>query len=489
MSETGSPRIRLVQRQRGALLLVLPLIFYFTLPTRDFYWDGVAFAINIEKQLPVASLVHPSHIAYTLCGAWLYDLTKTVGVHTRALFILQAANSVLAELCVILLYISLRLRDVPATLSVPMALAFAFSATWWKFATDANAYVPSIFLLLCAYILLEHPRTTALAGLAQAGAMLFHELAFLFLLVALVRLRRSRRSLSVYAATAMIPVAAAYLAAYIAASDHATITGLFPWITSHSPDSGFSFNPLTNAALSLRGTFRLFFGGRLRDFAGDPISKVALTVLVIATVSFLIWMWRGVRRGAKVTPPPLHLLVWVGVYAAFLFVWMPQNTFYRLFYLPPLIAILGTTLRHAPATRLAVRLFVPILLTWNFVFLVYPQSRPEFNAPLRFALAANKGWAPGTPIVFHRFHPDLWTISYFNQQAVWIGMDQADLDKLDRTLEYAQNERKPLWLEATAYDLIAASPNGRRWLAVHDQPGKLLEFKDEKHEFRFHYVR
>jgi len=109
---------------------------------------------------------------------------------------------------------------------VPIALAFGFSATWWKFATDANAYVPSIFLLLCAYILLERPGTTALAGLAQAGAMLFHELAFLFLLVAFVRLRKSRRSLSVYAATAVIPVAAAYLAGYIAASDHATVTGL-----------------------------------------------------------------------------------------------------------------------------------------------------------------------------------------------------------------------------------------------------------------------
>jgi hypothetical protein len=478
---------------RGArvapLLLLLPLIFYFTLPTRDFYWDGVAFAINIEKHLPAASLVHPSHLVYTLWGAWLYDLCNTVGIHTRAIFILQTANSVLAELCVILFYTSLRLRNVPATLGIPMALAFGFSATWWKFATDANAYVPSIFLLLCAYVLLERPGTTALAGFAHAGAMLFHELAFLFLLLAIVRLRKSRRSISIYAATALIPTASAYLAAYIAASRYATLPGVFAWLTSHSPDSGFSFNPLADAALSIRGTFRLFFGGKLRDFAGDGMSKVVLAAFVIATVSFLICLWRAVRRGAKVSPPPLPLLVWVGVYAGFLFVWMPQNTFYRLFYLPPLIAILGTMLRDAPATRLAVWLFAGVLLAWNFVFVVYPQSRPEFNAPLRFALAARSGWAPGTPIVYHQFHPDLWTISYFNQQAAWIGIEQADFDQLERNLEYARSERKPLWLEATAYDLIAASPSGRRWLALHEEPGKLLEFKDEKHEFRFHYLR
>ncbi len=419
------------------LLLVLPLLFYLALPSRNFYWDGVAFAINIEKRLPVTSLLQPSHLGYTLWGAWLYRLSETVGIHTRALFIMQAANSVLAGFCVVLLYVCLRLRNVPVSFSVPMALIFGFSATWWKFATDANAYVPSIFLLLCAAVLIEHPRTAVLAGLAQAGAALFHELAILFLIVALVRLRKSHRSMAAYASAAIIPSALAFVVAYIVVSSNATLPGFLSWLTSHSPDSGFSFNPITNLAFSVRGTFRLLIGGKLGDFVGDGISKAALAALVIAVVSCAAGWWRAVRMRTRVSVPPLDLIVWVG----------------------------------------------------NFLFLVYPESRPQFNAPLRFALDHRNVWPPGTPILFHRFHPDLWTISYFSPQAAWIGIEEADLGQLERDLAYARTEKKPLWMEATAYDLVVASPYGQRWLAVHEVPSELLEFRDAKHEFRFHCLR
>jgi len=359
-------RTKAFGRARFTLLLLLPPLLYLVLPTRNFYWDGVAFAINIEKRLPTASLVHPSHLVYSLAGAWIYRLSEMVGIHTRALFILQAVNSVLAGLCVLLFHRCLRSRNVPTTLSVPAALAFGFSATWWKLATDANAYVPSIFFLLCAYVLIERRKSMVLAGFVQASALLFHELAILFLPVALVRLRKSSRSMFAYLATALIPVAAAYLGAYTAVSNRMALPNLFSWVTSHSTDSGFYFNPLSDAGFSIRGTLRLFFGGRLGDFVGDGISSAAFAVLLIATASFLVCLWRAVRKGVTCVPPPPHLFVWAGVYAAFLFVWMPQNTFYRLFYLPALIAILASMLRDAAATRRGVWLFVPVLMAWNF---------------------------------------------------------------------------------------------------------------------------
>ena len=126
---------------------------------------------------------------------------------------------------------------------------------------------------------------------------------------------------------------------------------------------------------------------------------------------------------------------------------------------------------------------------FHFCFVVYPQSRPSFNMPLRFALAQQRTWGPGTPILYHKFHPDLWTISYFNQQAASIEIDQADIGELERHLEYARTQNTPLWLETTAYDIIAADPSGQKWLAVHERPSELLEGKDEKHDFRFHCVR
>src|SRR5271170_6902077 len=92
------------------LWLGLPLLIYLALPSRNFYWDGVAFAINIEKQLPLADLLHPSHLLYAVAGRWLYRALNFAGIHTRALFALQAANSILAAASVLLVYKILRLQ-------------------------------------------------------------------------------------------------------------------------------------------------------------------------------------------------------------------------------------------------------------------------------------------------------------------------------------------------------------------------------------------
>ena len=283
------------------LPLFLPLLCYVAIPTRNFYWDGVAFAIYIEKRLPAASLAHPNHLGYAIWSAWLYEGVQTMGISTRALFVMQAANGVLAGFCVLLLHACLRRNGVPPAIAVPAALAFAFTATWWRFATDANAYVPSIFLLLAAWALLERPRTTAMAGLAHAGAILFHQLAILFLPFALVRLRQRPREMAVYSACALLPAAAAYLAAFFAVSAQPTVRGLIEWGIYHSPDSGFSFHPLVNIALTIRGTFRLFFGGKLGDFAGGAMSWMALSAFAAASGALLFHTWRAARTGVGVS--------------------------------------------------------------------------------------------------------------------------------------------------------------------------------------------
>ena len=194
--------------------LALPLLFYLFLPTKNYYWDGIAFALEIEKRKSLAALLSPSHLVYMVWGDWLYRLSHVLGIHARALFILQACNCVLAGVCVMLLYKIVRQAGVPGPQCTIAALIFGFSATWWKFATDANAYIPAICLLLCAYLLLNNPRWIILAGLAQAGAMLFHELAIFFLPVALSKLGKNRRSAALYLTASLAPVAATYWFAY-----------------------------------------------------------------------------------------------------------------------------------------------------------------------------------------------------------------------------------------------------------------------------------
>jgi hypothetical protein len=464
-------------------------------PSRNFYWDGVDFAMNIEKNTPAAELAHPSHFIYELWGAWLYHLSGWIGFPIRALYLMQTANCLLAGLAVMLLYRCWRIEGWSSEHGLIAAWTFGFSAEWWKFATDADAYIPAIFLLLCAYLLLGKSRMTLLAGLTHAAAMLFHELAILFLPVALLLLWK-RRSLmtsmtriTAYCLAAFAPVTVAYLWAYRAAFPGGTPGGFLGRVALHSPDSRFKFHLLSDAGYTLRGTLRLFWGGRVGALVRNPLSAAACVLLACAVLAFLFYA----RRTLPATLPPLalppgSLLLWVSVYVAFLFFWMPENTFYRLFYLAPLILIVAMALPDAPRVHRAGFLFATVLFLWNFVFLTYPESRPEFNAPLRFALAQHDAWPSGSAIVFHRFHPDLWTISYFNPQAAWIGLERADLGEMERDLAYARSQEKPLWVEQTAYELVSADSAGRRWLSEHERLDQLVRFKDEKHEFIFHCI-
>jgi hypothetical protein len=451
-----------VFKARSLLVFLVPLIIYLLLPTRNFYWDGVAFAIDIEKAAREGyPLYHPNHLIYMTFGLWLCKALRAVGWSGRALFLLQAANSVLAAASVLLVYRILRGEKLSQHASAALAALFAFSATWWKFSTDAGAYVPSVFFVLAAYWLLQvsnGAKPLAVACVHTVG-MLFHQLAALFFPVALVSFRTRARAIQ-YAVAALSLTVGAYWYAYNASAKQSFLS----WLTAHSPDTSFSFRPLHNTAMTLQSNLRLFFGGKLRLFHWDPITIGGL-VLLIAVLGLLVVQVKHVYGALRASEKKLHpLLVWISCYLIFLFFWLPQNTFYRLFYLPALILLLGVLIsgRETPSVHRAVWLAAAALFLWNLTFFIYPHSRPQNNPPLRFAMEQRAKWPAGTGIVFHNFHPDLWTISYFTPQASWISLPRPDISLLE---SYRSQIRGELWLEATAYDLIAATPEGRQWLA------------------------
>ena len=461
-----------------SLWLALPLAAYILLPTHNYYWDGISAAINAEKHLPPRDILFPTHLVYTLVHTWLFRAALAVGLRVRSLYIMQFVNSLLAAACAPLVCRALdrRLGDRPA--AIAGALVFAFSATWWRFASDANSYIPAVFFVLCALDCIETGRNPILGGLANAAAMLFHELAILFLPFALFRLKNRRQAL-LYLTSSMLPVAAAYLAAYRSVSDTFTAAGFVRWVVAAPPIGAghFSFQPLHDLVWTLLGTGRLFFGGKLDALRALPAaSAIVLTVLVALIV------WRLRRTGAaRFATPPLDLVLWLAVYVVFLFFWLPENTFYRMFYLAPLVLIICASFPRAGLLGAA-------LFVCNGLLVIYPASRVENNVPLRFALQQYNHWPTGTPIAFSIFHSDLWTIAYFNPQVSWVGMPRIDIPVLDRAYDEARGRGQPMWLEATAYDALKADPAGRGWLQSHPV-ANLLRFRDGKHEFTFYQLQ
>jgi hypothetical protein len=475
-------------KRPASAVLFLPFLFYILLPTREFYWDGISFALDIERAKGnLSSLLRPNHLIYNPAGYLFYEC---FGEKVRALFLLQALNGILGGITILLVYHLLKKITGSRFHSACLALMMAFSATWWKFATDANAYIPSVLCLLVAFKWLlqeEKPRPVSV-GVIHAVAMLLHQLAIFFYPVAWICLRRQKQKwpgLLQYSAVSFLITAGVCISAYRHISPAG---GFWDWLTTHSADSGFTFSILHNAAVSIGGNCKLFFGGKIAALRFDAITILGILGLAV-TLGWLFARRDEIRRGfqefganlkRQYFPESSAPIIWILCYLLFLLFWMPKNTFYRLFYLPAVFILIGALGR--PWKEKAGHGFIAavlVLFFWNFAFFIYPNSRRESNEIYSFALQHREDWPRGTTIVFSEFHSDLWTIRYFNPQASWV--EKGTVSEIA-----ASSADSPLWLEGTAYDRLKQQPDGERWLAAHVDMARSLIYHSRKHTMRFY---
>jgi hypothetical protein len=281
-------------------------------------------------------------------------------------------------------------------------------------------------------------------ALLHIAAILMHQLAVFFYPAALAFLwRRSRerfaRDAILYTAICAGGTLAIYFAAY-RLTLHLEAPGFRNWLTYHSAVP-FFFHPWKSVGWLWLGTGRLFVGGKLTRSA-LVLLPPAVTLAAVAIVELV-----RERNRLALAGPAWPLAVWCVSYLCFLFVWEPYNTFYRLFYLVPLVALAALATREIRPRSLAC--LAAALLLWNFCAFIYPYTRVESNRPLAFALDQRKNWPAGTGIVFSRFVPDLWTISYFNPQVAWISMEQPDPARLAAYSEQFQRQGDRLYVDWT----------------------------------------
>jgi hypothetical protein len=462
------------------LLFSATAAIYLLFPTRVYYWDGIVFAQAIENASALsASLVHPNHLIYNFAGYIFYKLLRVLGADIRALTALQILNSLLGPLCALVLFSILRAVLRSFYLSICLAFLFAFSATWWKFSTDANAYIPSVlFLLISFYLVLpgRKPRPL-LAAFAFFISMAFHQLAVLMFPVLVLGLYLQNKRQAVYfALTAGVLIVVAYAGLFYLATGAFDVAKLIRWSASYSPDADTAFHLWSNLQYSLRGHVRLFFGGRLNSLRG--LMNPAIVVLLIGLIASILFFIFTLVKNLRPTKPQLETpqktvlllsLLWTAVYVIFLFFWLPQNTFYRLFYLPALILLLGLALTPLKNSR-AMAAFVIAAVLANFLFLIYPFSHTEKYPPLEFALQMNREWPAGTVIYYGAENSDADLVRYFNPGTRWQLLRSSTIESGG-------------WLETTAIDQLRSTPEGARWLDTHTRTER--ELTDSAYKIRF----
>ncbi len=505
---------QLTERFVPWIIFLLVMVVYLSFPTRNYYWDGVDFAHTIEISSSLKSLIHPNHLIYNVAGYLIYKVLRSIGFEIRALVVLQITNGILSALSAVVFFHILRRGLRSIYLSIILTFLFSFSATWWRFSTDANAYVPAVlFLLVSFYLTLpaEKPRPL-LVALVHAASMLFHQLGIFFFPVIVLgiwqqtsELDRRRRISHVvrYSAAVSLLTASSYFFCFYFQTGTFNLRRFMKWLTSYSPEIGFQFNAWDNLMYTLRGQARLFFGGRF-SFLAEVINPFILA-LVIILAALLVWLliklfrhpqelkaaWRAAfGQAAEFKGLARLACVWFGVYLIFLFFWIPQHTFYRLFYLPSLILLCGIALAPYVSSesyrrRWRAALFVAVVSLANFLFVIYPYSRVMKDTPLSLALEIKSGWPDGAVVYYETFHSDNRLVEYFNPMSVWKPVGAVGMEALENELRNIYGQGGTVWIETTAMEKISATPQGAAWLSEQTQGQPTYELATPQYKLKF----
>lgn len=470
------------------LLIPIALGFvYLATRTHDYYWDGITFALQIEKvargERGTSLLFHQNHLLYNAVGYLMYRASRLAGVNIRALTILQFANCAFAAAGAGVFFQITRRVSGRSYTAFACSLFLGLSSVWWKLATDADPYILSVvFILVCASNLLSGKPSANTVGLTLAAAMLMHELASLFYIAVVAAVLASERitSKGKFAARVTllgwgVTAAVYYLCGWVS---HRLTT---PWsivawaisnpsnaVPSLDPRAGLLSLPTTNFHLFVGHSFTLF---RRNIGSAEITASLALSV---ACLAFLIALLRSSREGTQLIDtkgePSSHgaefrtyqpmLITWILAYLVFLLFWEPWQLYYRVFYAPAVIlAVAGLLLRRRFFRRIAKRSVTTLGLAsfalFNLTFFVLPHINRNSNELVSAARKASAAWGPGTVIYFLGRNEADTAFEYFNLQTRWVRPDRAmDATRLQKEISEISDAGGSVWLNKAAAEAL-----------------------------------
>ena len=480
------------RRLQTFIIVTSSVFLYLATLTADYYWDGITFALQIEKVARMERgaflLFHQNHLIYEALGYACYGLMRFLSVPIRALYLLQVMNVFAAAAAIAVFFRLAENVSQSRYASVISSMALAVSAVWWKVATDANAYVISILLMLgCASTLLGTKPRWLLAALALAGAMLVHQLAALFYPAALVAIHtnpsteKKWKFAVKFSALAWGTTISIYYLCACLLHDLKNPIAVVKWAASNPSGVSPSANPLQGLAMLPRGTVDMVVGHSFALFRsqGGWVEKMLASAAVVSAVLCLVLLARKFkladfpknllprapqkRERFKVYAP--MLVTWIGAYILFLLFWEPWQTLYRAFYLPAFALTFAILLGSYDGNKRSWLTVAPALATvtlglFNLAFFIAPHMRATANPLVAAARNMNHVWTANTVVYFAYRNEADTAFEYFNNQTEWRRLTTATQAGIDDELQRATLDGGGVWLNKGAIELI-----GNKWLA------------------------
>lgn len=484
-------------------------VIYALFPTKTYYWDGVKFALRIDNfPLQAGFWTDPNHLLY----AWIGGVLKTIAVHfgfdVSALVLLQCVDIIAGAVGIVIFAELARHVSISRFSKNVATVVFAFSAAWWNYSVDVASYVLTLdFMMLTLLVCLRRPRHwQILAIMSLTAATTFHQLAALFSVplaaMAIFDKKRYRSCFTIILVSGVISISLQYYAykandifrvdlpAGVVSADIGHVRqniSFYEWIFTHSSDSGFAVGLRNTITGLFSGNLKLGFGGKLGDISFVPLHVLIIAISVVASVTWFVAVRQRPdmqqirfandeekRRGHSQIMTA-SLLVWLFVYVLFLLLWMPLNSFYRVFYLPPLLLLLGVACDRVAINHYRlITIVVGLSILWNFLFYIYPRSVVAHNEPLVAALKLREKVSNSDRMYYRDFHTDNWTIRYFNMDIPWYYLDKPE----------ALQEMGGVWVDQSAWQWLSERGLSGLCFNHHDE----VRFQSARREIIFRKV-
>jgi hypothetical protein len=328
------------------------LLLYLTTLTQVHTFDALSYVTSVEHK-PWTELFHPHHLAYGPLGALALALGQALGYAGGAALPMQLANALAGALGVALFCRLARRVTGRADLALVAALVLGGAYAYWYYAVEIEVYtVATLFLIVCLSLLIDRAGRPSfdrmlLLGLAQGGAILFHQTNVLFCAPVLVyevldyfdgkaniRSLKSRpRSWAAYFLALALTVGLPYLFVGIVVSGFRSWGDFERWLTEYAR-TGWWGGPITAQKWADLG-----------KGLADTLAQPGGALLWLLLVGLFVLRLRYLRYGAR--PLIGGLFAWLLVYGVFFLWWEPDNVEFWIASLPPALLLLALALRGA----------------------------------------------------------------------------------------------------------------------------------------------
>ncbi len=415
------------------------LLYLFTL-TQVHTFDALSYVTSVERK-PWTEVFHPHHLAYGPLGELALATSVALGYHGGAALPMQVINALAGAIGVAYFFALVQRVCQRADLALTAAALLGCAYAYWYYAVEIEVYtVAAVFLLICLDLMLRMLRwpslqLTGLLGLAQGGAILFHQTNVLLCAPILVCAMHDLQAVRheqfsqksyrawfsrwlVYAVVLALLVGLSYFFVGVVVSGFRSVDAFTAWLTEYAR-TGWWGGPITAKKWADLGTG-----------VTETLARPGGALLWLLLAGLLVLHGNRLFRGQPVLVA--LLLTWLLVYGAFFFWWEPDNIEFWIASLPPVLLLTVLAMRAEP--RWGAGVLVALAVAVTAFGLNYDSIRQRGNAATDLQRTIARGLASQSTPADLLLIPDglleLY-LPYYEQHDNFLSLNQALFDHGD----------------------------------------------------------